>query len=433
MWRTVLACLFAAAPATAAPTIIKAAHLLDGVADRPRDGVAVLVDGDRIIALGTAAELAAKAPGASVVDLGNATLLPGLIDAHTHVFLNDDVGPGVYDAILLKDSAPYRAIAAAANARTALSYGFTSLRDLETEGAMYADVDVKLAIERGVVPGPRMVVATRALAPTGMYPLRGYNWELSLPIGVQTIDGPEEARKAVREQVGHGADWIKYYADHGVYEGRAERPVRSIVNFTPAEAAAIVDEAHRLGVKVAAHANGWDGIDSALRAGVDSIEHGQGITDDLATRMIAQGVTWCPTLLAYQYAAKKLAPDPRGWMVAYHKAALARAWKRGVRIAFGTDAGAFPWSMNPAAEARLMADAGMSPIAVVRAMTSAAATLLDPPCKPGAKACAASDVGVIAPGKHADLVAVEGDPLKDISELERVRWVMKAGVVWKGP
>jgi len=433
MWRTVLACLLVTSPAIAAPTIIKAAHLIDGVADRPRDGVAVLVDGDRIVALGTAGELAAKAPGARVVDLGNATLLPGLIDAHTHVFLNDDVGPGVYDAILLKDSAPYRAIAAAANARTALSYGFTSLRDLETEGAMYADVDVKLAIERGVVPGPRMSVATRAFAPTGMYPLRGYNWELSLPVGVQTIDGPEEARKAVREQVGRGADWIKYYADHGVYEGRPDRPVRSIVNFTPAEAAAIVDEAHRLGIKVAAHANGWDGIDAALRAGADSIEHGQGITDDLATRMVAQNVAWCPTMMAYQYAARKLAPDPRGWMVAHHKAALARAFRRGVRIAFGTDAGAFPWSMNPAAEAKLMADAGMSPIAVLRAMTSAAAALLDPLCKPGAKACATSDVGVIAPGKHADLVAVAGDPLKDLTELERVTWVMKAGVVWKGP
>lgn len=433
MWRTVLACLLISSHAVAAPTIVKVAHLIDGVSDRPRDGISVLVDGDRIVALGPAAELAAKHPGARVVDLGNATLLPGLIDAHTHVFLNDDIGPGVYDAILLKYSAPYRAIEAAANARTALSYGFTSLRDIETEGAMYADVDVKMAITRGVVPGPRMQVATRALAPTGMYPLRGYNWELSMPIGVQTIDGPEQARKAVREQVDHGADWIKFYADHGVYEGRPDRPVRSIVNFTPSEAAAIVDEAHRLGVKVAAHANGWDGIDAALRAGADSIEHGQGITDDLAGRMVAQNVTWCPTMMAYQYAIKKLAPDPRAWMAPIHKAALARAYKRGVRIAFGTDAGAFPWRMNPAAEAKLMVDAGMPAMAVIRAVTSVAGKLLDPLCKPGAKACAKSDVGEIAPGKHADLVAVAGDPLKDITELERVTWVMKAGAVWKGP
>jgi imidazolonepropionase-like amidohydrolase len=434
MWRTVaLACLLASSPAIAAPTIVKAAHLIDGVSAAPRAGVAVVVDGDRIVALGAAGELAARYPGARVIDLGGATLLPGLIDAHTHVFLDDDVGPGVYDAILLKDSTPYRAIAAAANARTALLYGFTSLRDLETEGAMYADVDVKTAIARGVVPGPRMFVATRAFAPTGMYPLRGYSWELALPIGVQTIDGPEEARKAVREQIGRGADWIKLYADHGVYEGRPERPVRSIVNFTPAEAAAIVDEAHRLGVKVSAHANGWDGIDAALRAGVDSIEHGQGLTDDLATRMIAQKVTWCPTMMAYQYAAKKLAPDPRAWMIPIHKAALARAYQRGVRIAFGTDAGAFPWRMNPAAEAKLMADAGLPAIAVIRAVTSVAAALLDPVCKPGAKACASSDLGVIAAGKYADLVAVAGDPLKDVTELERVTWVMKAGVVWKGP
>jgi imidazolonepropionase-like amidohydrolase len=434
MWRSVLALLFVAAPALGSPVLIKAAHVIDGVSDKPRDGVAVVIDGDRIVALGAAADLAAKNPGAKVIDLGNATLLPGMIDAHTHVFLNDDVGPGVYDAILLKHSAPYRAIEAVANARTALMYGFTALRDLETEGAMYADVDVRNAIARGVVPGPRMQVATRAFAPTGMYPLRaGYNWELELPIGVQTIDGPEQARKAVREQVGFGADWIKFYADHGVYEGRPDRPVRSIVNFTPAEAAAIVDEAHRLGVKVAAHANGWDGIDSALRAGVDSIEHGQGITDDLATRMLAQSVTWCPTMMAYQYAIKKLGSDPRSWMAAHHRAALARAYKRGVRIAFGTDAGAFPWSMNPAAEAKLMADAGMPAMAVIRAVTSSAATLLDPLCRPGAKACAKSDLGEIAAGKHADLIAVAGNPVQDITELERVIWVMKAGAVWKSP
>jgi imidazolonepropionase-like amidohydrolase len=429
----VLACLLVASPVLAQPTILKAAHLIDGVADRPRDGLAVLVEGDRIVALAPAAELVAKHPDARVVDLGTATLLPGLIDAHTHVFLHDDIGPGVYDATLLKESAAYRAIEAAANARTALGYGFTALRDLETEGAMYADVDLKTAIARGVVPGPRMFVATRALAPTGMYPLRGYNWELAMPIGVQTIDGAEQARKAVREEIGFGADWIKIYADHGVYEGRADRPVRSIVNFTPAEAAAIVDEAHRLGVKVAAHANGWDGIDAALRAGVDSIEHGQGLTDDLATRMIAQRVTWCPTLLAYQYAVKKLGADPRAWMVPLHKAAIARAFQRGVRIAFGTDAGAFPWTVNPATEAKLMADAGMTPIAVIRALTSVAGALLDPWCKPGAKTCAKSELGVIAPGMHADLVAVAGDPLRDLTELERVRWVMKAGVVWNGP
>jgi imidazolonepropionase-like amidohydrolase len=428
--RLVLACLLLSAVAHASPTIVKAAHLYDGVSDKRRDGVAVAVDGERIVAVAPAADLAAKYPGAPVIDLGGATLVPGLVDAHTHVFLDDDMGPGVYDEILLKHSTSYRAIAAGANAGKALRYGFTSLRDLETEGAMYADVDVKTAIASGVIVGPRMTVATRALAPTGMYPLKGYNWELTMPIGVQTVDGVDEIRKAVRDQVSKGADWIKFYADHAPYPTkRADRPVRSTVNFTPAEAAAIVDEAHRLGVKVSAHANGWDGIDSALRAGVDSIEHGQGLTDDLITRMLAQHVAWCPTMLAYTYEQKKLGPTPRAFMIPAHRAAVARAYRRGARIVFGTDAGAFPWRVNPAQEAKLMVDAGMSPAAVLRSMTSAAATLLDPYCRPDAKTCAHSDVGVIAPGKYADLVAVPGDPLVDITQLERVIWVMKGGAV----
>jgi len=431
-----LAFAFLMVPAAAGAdvTLVKAAHVIDGLADKPRDGIAVLVEGERIVAVGPAAELAARNPGARTVDLGGATILPGLIDAHTHVFLHDDVGPGVYDATLLKESTSYRAIEAAANARAALLFGFTSLRDLETEGALYADVDVKNAIARGVVPGPRMWVATRAFAPTGMYPLLGYNWEIPVPEGVQIIDGPDAARRAVREQIKYGADWIKIYADHGVYEtGRADRPIRSVVNFTPAEATAIVDEAHRLGVKVAAHAIGWDGIDAALRAGVDTIEHADGLTDDLMTRMVNQRIPYCPTMLVLHYTEQKLGKNPRSYMIAVQKASVGKAARRGVKIVFGTDAGAFPWTINPAKEAKLMVDAGMTPMAVIRAATSGAAALLEPMCRPDAKECPRTDVGVVAPGKYADLVAVDGDPTKDITELERVRFVMKGGTIYKGP
>ncbi|HEY6948199.1 MAG TPA: amidohydrolase family protein, partial [Gemmatimonadales bacterium] len=247
--------------------LIHAGRLIDGIADRPSTDQGILIEGGRIVAVGPYAQVAARAAGAEPIDLSGMTVLPGLIDNHTHVLLQGDITTADYDEQLLRESIPYRTIRATVAARTALMDGFTTIRDLETEGAMYADVDLKTAIARGVIPGPRMFVATRAFSATGMYPLLGYSWELKMPEGVQIVDGPDEVRKAVREQVRYGADWIKVYADRRYYIGKDGR-LRSWVNFTDDEFKAFVEEAHRLGRKVAAHAVGWDGIDAELRAGV---------------------------------------------------------------------------------------------------------------------------------------------------------------------
>jgi imidazolonepropionase-like amidohydrolase len=412
----------AQSPDSAARTayVIRAAHLVDGRSPTRRDDVALLVVGDRIKAVGGAADVARQAPaGARTIDLGGATVLPGLIDAHTHILLQGDVTAEDYDAQLLKESIPYRTIRATVAARTALLNGFTTLRDLETEGAMYADVDVKTAINRGVIAGPRLFVATRAMAPTGMYPLSGYSWELRVPEGVQIVDGPDAIRKAVREQAKYGADWIKFYADRRYYLAPDGR-LRSWVNFTDEEMKALVDEAHRLGKKVAAHAMGWDGIDAALRAGVESVEHGYGLTDDLIDRMVKQRVYWCPTIFVGVYVA----PGRGGiWprMAELERAAFPKALKRGVLIAFGTDAGGYPWTENQARELTYMVQYGMSPMAAIQSATAVAARLL------GQEA----ELGTLEPGKLADLIAVRGDPLADVSELQRVSFVMKGGVVYK--
>jgi imidazolonepropionase-like amidohydrolase len=410
--------------------LIRAAHLIDGRADAVHDGWAVLVEGARILEVGPAAEV--RAPGVRVIDLGKAWLLPGLIDAHTHVLLQGDVTAADYDEQLLKESNPYRALRAAAAVRMSVMNGFTSIRDLETEGAMYTDVDVKTAIARGVIPGPRMFVATRAFAPTGTYPLLGYSWELrNLPEGVQITDGPDALRKAVREQVKYGADWIKFYADRKYYKtSDPRRPLRSWVNFTKPEMDAIVDEAHRLGRKVAAHSIGWDGIDAALGAHVDSIEHGDGLTDDLIDRAVKQNVYWCPTLYVGIWVAQG-----RGgvWpeMVNIEREAFGKALKKGVRIAFGTDVGGYPWTENQAKELSVMVRYGMTPMAAIKSATSVAAALLDPICPPQAVNCERSDVGVLAPGRFADIIAVDADPLRDVSALEHVQFVMKNGEVLK--
>jgi len=409
--------------------LIKAAHLIDGRSDSSRDELAVLVEGDRIAKVGKAADL--QAPGVKVIDLGNSWLLPGLIDAHTHLLLQGDITAADYDEQLLKESIPYRTLRGAAAARIAVMNGFTSVRDLGTEGAMYADVDLKTAIAKNIIPGPRVFASTLAMAPTGMYPLTGYAWELRVPEGVLIADGVEAVRKAVRDQVKYGADWIKFYADGRYYKTNdPRRPLRSYVKFTKAEMDAIVDEAHRLGRKVAAHAMAWDGIDAALTAKVDSIEHGYGFNDELLDRAAKQNVYWCPTIYVGVWVAQG-----RGgiWpeMVPIERDAFAKGFKRGVRIAYGTDAGGYAWTENQAKELSYMVRYGMTPMAAIKSATSVAAALLDPICPPQAATCPGSGLGAIAPGNSADLIAVAADPLKDISSLEHVQFVMKNGEVLK--
>ena len=396
---------------------IRAGKLTDGKGDKPVENALILIEGDKIVSVTAGGSAPA---GAEVIDLSKATVLPGFIDTHTHVLLQGDVTAAEYDEQLLKQSIPYRAILAARNAEIALSHGFTAVRDLETEGAMYADVDVKTAIANGEVPGPRMQVATRAMTPTGMYPLLGYSWELKMPTGVQYVDGVEGARKAVREQAMYGADWIKYYSDRR-YHFEAEGVLHSMVNFTDEEAKAIVDEAHRIGKKVAAHAIGSDGIAAALRAGVDTIEHGDGLTDALMDDMVRRGIYWVPTLTVGLYVA----PGRGGnWqkMAELQRENFGKAIKKGVKIALGTDAGGFDWKkVNQAKEFEYYVQYGMTPMQAIRTGTAVAAELLGWSDK----------AGTIEAGKWADIVAVSGDPLKDITELQKVKFVMKAGTVYK--
>jgi imidazolonepropionase-like amidohydrolase len=405
---------------TQAPVYLKCGWLLDGKSDQPRKDVIITVEDEKIREVGST-----PPPSAQIVDLSRETCLPGLIDTHTHILLQGDITAADYDAQLLKQSPEYRTILATVNARRALEYGFTTIRDLETEGAGYADLDVKKAIQNGVIPGPRMQVATRAMDVTGAYPLQGYAPDVAVPHGVQVVDGVEDGRKAVREQISHGADWIKVYSDRS-YFVRPDGVLDDIPTFTMDELRAIVDEAHRQRHKVASHAMALHGVHNSVQAGVDSIEHGNYIADEDLKSMQSQGIWYVPTIFVGEYVAQgRAATGAPVWlkMLQIHEDTFRRAMKAGVKIAFGTDAGGFDWKVNPAKEFVYMVKWGMTPAQAIRAATASAAALLD----------MQDSVGTIDSGKLADIVAVPGDPLKDITVLEQVNFVMKGGVVYKNP
>ena len=410
-------------PAMSTITVIRAGTLIDGKSDAPRHDQVILIRGNHIDSVTDAAK--AKIPaGANVIDLSRATVLPGMVDAHTHIFLQgEDPKQGGYDANILKYPLALRAARATVSARRALEQGFTTIRDLETEGAGYGDVGIKEAIEGGYIPGPRMLVVTRAISTTGGYPLEGYAPELDMPKGVQIIDGPVEARKAAREQLDHGADWIKVYMTHRSWVGKHGELV-SQPTLTLEELKAITDETHGWGKKVACHAYSGIGLQRALDGGCDSIEHGLQMTDAQIAQMVKQGTWYCPTISVY-YTDWAPADTPAGQRdrlrVSAHEESFRKAMKAGVKIVFGTDMGGIPWSESIAQEFPRMVDLGMSPMDAIKSATSRAAELLE----------MEGQIGVIAPGAYADIVAVPADPLKDVKQLENVNFVMKDGKVFR--
>jgi len=407
---------------TAPLTVIRAGTLIDGQSETPRKNQLIFVRGNRIEKVADSSS--AIPAGAKTIDLSNATVLPGLIDSHTHLFLwGEDPAKGGYDVNILKAGIALRAARATYAAKRALEQGFTTLRDVETEGAGYGDIGIKQAIEEGTIPGPRIFGATRGISTTGGYNLEGYAPELVMPKGVQIVDGPVEARKATREQLDHGADWIKVYMTHRSWVDKQGHLV-SQPTLTVEELRAIVDEAHGWGKKVACHAYNGEGLQRGLDGGCDSIEHGLDISDAQIAQMARQGTWYCPTLGVY-YLDWSPADTPEGQRdrarANLHEATFRKAMKANLKIVFGTDIGGIPWQEPVAEEFKWMVKLGMTPADAIQAATSRPAEML------GSK----GELGVVAEGAYADIIAVGADPLKDIAGLEKVKFVMKDGAVFK--
>lgn len=419
------AALLAQAPApTTAPavTVVRADRLLLGTLDAPIRGAAVVVRGDTIVAAGRATDIAVP-PGARVIDLGNRTLMPGLMDMHDHITGEPSDGG---DSAVLKETAGHAAIYGVLNAKKTLEAGFTTVRNVGALG--YADVALRDAINKGLVPGPRMYIATRGLGITGGHAdINGWSPEIHLPGVAQIVDGVDEVRRAVREQIKAGADHIKVTASGGILS-LGDSPDAQQYSFE--EMKAIVDEAARLGRKVAAHAHSGRAIAEAARAGVASIEHGSLIDEAGIAAMKEHDTVMVPTVFALDYIIRggdagipEYAREKARNIQKLQRANLKRAFEAGVKFAYGTDAGVFPHGLNAGDFPILVRELGIPPLEAIRQATSASAELIGIQDK----------VGTVSAGKWADLVAVDGNPLDDIERMLNVTFVMKAGVVYKSP
>ena len=404
------------------PVLLRPDRVFDATSEEAHAGWVVLVQGDTIAAVGPASAMRAPSD-AETIALPGLTLLPGLIDAHSHLFLHP-YNETLWNDQVLKEPEGYRMVEAVLHARNTLMQGFTTLRDLGTEGAGFADVAIKRAIDDGLIPGPRLAVATRAIVATSSYGPgpRGFRPDLELPQGGQVVSGVPQVLEAVREQAGRGADWIKVYADYGRGPGGEAVPT-----FSQEELDALVSEAHSAGRHVSAHATTPEGMRRAILAGVNTIEHGFGGTDSVFRTMAVHGIAYLPTLTAVEayaeyfdhYVPGKSEPTASMRQAAH---ALELAMKNGVTIGCGSDVGVFTHGTN-ARELEWLVRDGMRPAQALLAATAVDARIMRMD----------KEIGRIVRGLKADLVAVAGDPTKDVPAVARVRFVMKNGVIYRAP